>query len=292
MPFVKQQKNKAYFKRYQVKYRRRREGKTDYYARKRLVVQAKNKYNSPKYRLVVRFTNKDIICQIIYAKLQGDFVLSAAYAHELPRYGVKGGLTNWASAYATGLLLARRTLAKLGLADKYEGFAEPDGTVQLIEAAEDAPRPFKAFLDVGLARTSTGARVFGAMKGASDGGIFVPHNGNRFPGFDIETKTNDDELLRNYIYGVHVAEYMEYLEEEDEERYKKQFSTFIKAGITSDKVEDMYTEAHEAIRENPAAQLAEKKGKPAKPYRRLVALNKKQRLNKIKEAKAAFEASQ
>ncbi|KAG1116298.1 hypothetical protein G6F42_013732 [Rhizopus arrhizus] len=47
-PFVKQQKNKAYFKRYQVKYRRRREGKTDYYARKRLVVQAKNKYNSPK----------------------------------------------------------------------------------------------------------------------------------------------------------------------------------------------------------------------------------------------------
>ncbi|KAG0180068.1 60S ribosomal protein L5, partial [Apophysomyces sp. BC1021] len=116
-PFVKQQKNKAYFKRYQVKYRRRREGKTDYYARKRLVVQAKNKYNSPKYRLVVRFTNKDIVCQIVYAKIQGDFVLSAAYSHELPRYGVKGGLTNWAAAYATGLLLARRTLAKLGLAD-------------------------------------------------------------------------------------------------------------------------------------------------------------------------------
>ncbi|KAG2230541.1 hypothetical protein INT48_001193 [Thamnidium elegans] len=290
-PFVKQQKNKAYFKRYQVKYRRRREGKTDYYARKRLVVQAKNKYNSPKYRLVVRFTNKDIVCQIIYAKLQGDFVLSAAYAHELPRYGVKGGLTNWASAYATGLLLARRTLAKLGLADKYEGFSEPDGTVQLIEAAEDAPRPFKAFLDVGLARTSTGARVFGAMKGASDGGIFVPHNGNRFPGFDLETKTNDDELLRNYIYGVHVAEYMEYLEEEDEERYKKQFATFIKNGITSDKVEDMYTEAHEAIRADPSAKLAEKKGKPAKPYRRLIALNKKQRLAKINDAKAIFEAS-
>ncbi|CEP14341.1 hypothetical protein [Parasitella parasitica] len=292
MPFVKQQKNKAYFKRYQVKYRRRREGKTDYYARKRLVVQAKNKYNSPKYRLVVRFTNKDIICQIIYAKLQGDFVLSAAYAHELPRYGVKGGLTNWASAYATGLLLARRTLTKLGLADKYEGFAEPDGKVQLIEASEDGPRPFKAFLDVGLARTSTGARVFGAMKGASDGGIFVPHNGNRFPGFDIESKTNDDELLRNYIYGVHVAEYMEYLEEEDEERYKKQFATFIKEGITSEGVEDMYSEAHELIRADPAPKLTEKKGKPAKPYRRHVALNKKQRLNKIMEAKAAFEASQ
>lgn len=45
-----------------MKYKRRRQGKTDYYARKRLVTQAKNKYGAPKYRLVVRFTNKDIIC--------------------------------------------------------------------------------------------------------------------------------------------------------------------------------------------------------------------------------------
>merc|ERR1711934_158920 len=48
MAFVKLVKNKAYFKRFQVKYRRRREGKTDYYARKRLVAQDKNKYNLDK----------------------------------------------------------------------------------------------------------------------------------------------------------------------------------------------------------------------------------------------------
>ncbi len=59
-------KNKAYFKRFQVKFRRRREGKTDYYARRRLVVQDKNKYNTPKYRMIVRFTNKDICCQVIF----------------------------------------------------------------------------------------------------------------------------------------------------------------------------------------------------------------------------------
>lgn len=47
--------------RFQTKYKRRRSGKTDYYARKRLITQAKNKYNAPKYRLVVRFTNRDII---------------------------------------------------------------------------------------------------------------------------------------------------------------------------------------------------------------------------------------
>ena len=58
-------KNKAYFKRFQVKFRRRREGKTDYYARKRLIWQDKNKYNTPKYRFVVRFTNKDVVCQVM-----------------------------------------------------------------------------------------------------------------------------------------------------------------------------------------------------------------------------------
>ena len=67
------------------------------YARKRLVTQAKNKYNAPKYRLVVRFTNKDIVVQIVYARLQGDFVLAAARSKELPRYGINHGLTNWAA---------------------------------------------------------------------------------------------------------------------------------------------------------------------------------------------------
>jgi large subunit ribosomal protein L5e len=57
-----------------VKYKRRRQGKTDYYARKRLITQAKNKYNAPKYRLVVRFTNRDIITQIVTSEVGGDKV--------------------------------------------------------------------------------------------------------------------------------------------------------------------------------------------------------------------------
>ena len=71
-------------------------------------LQAKNKYNTPKYRMVVRITNKDICCQIVYARLEGDRVVAAAYSHELPRYGVHVGLTNYSAAYCTGLLLARR----------------------------------------------------------------------------------------------------------------------------------------------------------------------------------------
>ncbi|KAF6762271.1 hypothetical protein DFP72DRAFT_878408 [Ephemerocybe angulata] len=260
MPFVKKQKNDAYFSRFQVKYRRRREGKTDYYARKRLVTQAKNKYNAPKYRLVVRITNRDIICQIIYARLQGDFVLTQAQSRELPRYGINHGLTNWAAAYATGLLAARRALTKLGLADKYEGVTEPDGTLTLTEALDedDAPRPFKAYLDVGLKRTSTGSRLFGALKGASDGGIFIPHNEKRFPGFDPESKELDDEVLKKYIYGGHVAEYMESLEEEDDERFKKQFSSYLADGVGSEDIEEIYQNAHAAIREDPTFKPTDK----------------------------------
>lgn len=251
MPFVKVVKNKAYFKRFQVKFRRRREGKTDYYARKRLVVQAKNKYNSPKYRLVVRFTNTDVICQIVYAKIQGDFILASAYSHELPRYGVKLGLTNWAAAYATGLLVARRVLTKLKLANKYQGVVEPDGTLSHTEAEEKGSRPFKCFLDVGLRRTTTGARLFAAMKGASDGGLFIPHSENRFPGYDAESKSLDATVLRKYIYGGHVADYMRFLQEDEEEKYKRQFSKYISAGICADDLEGIYKQAHEKIRADP-----------------------------------------
>jgi ribosomal protein L18 len=44
------------------------EGKTDFYARQALIHQDKNKYNTPKYRFIVRITNKDIICQVRITK--------------------------------------------------------------------------------------------------------------------------------------------------------------------------------------------------------------------------------
>ncbi|KAF2201654.1 hypothetical protein GQ43DRAFT_440403 [Delitschia confertaspora ATCC 74209] len=254
MPFSKLQKNDAYFSRYQVKYKRRRQGKTDYYARKRLITQAKNKYAAPKYRLVVRFTNRDIITQIITSEVTGDKVFVAAYSHELKRYGINHGLTNWAAAYATGLLLARRALKKLELDGDFAGVEEADGEYQLTEAVEvdgEERRPFKVFLDVGLQRTSTGARVFGAMKGASDGGLYVPHSENRFPGYDMESKELDAETLRRYIFGGHVAEYMETLADDDEERYKSQFQGYIDEDVEADGLEELYQDAHKQIREDP-----------------------------------------
>merc|ERR1712153_136645 len=104
--------NKAYFKRFQVKYRRRREGKTDYRARRKMVRQDKNKYNNRKYRLVVRFTSRKVICQIMYATIRGDMVVEQAASTELSKFGVPVGLKNYAAAYCTGLLIARRMLKK------------------------------------------------------------------------------------------------------------------------------------------------------------------------------------
>lgn len=288
-------KTSAYSSRYQTPFRRRAEGKTDYYQRKRLITQHKAKYNTPKYRLVVRFTNKDIICQIVSSTITGDVVLTAAYSHELPRYGITHGLTNWAAAYATGLLVARRALQKLGLDKTYTGVEEVEGEFELTEAVEEGPRPFKVFLDVGLQRTTTGARVFGALKGASDGGLLIPHSPNRFPGWDIESEELDADILRKYIFGGHVAEYMEELADDDEERFQTIFKGYIDDEIDADSLEDIYTEAHAAIRADPSFKPTEKKYTKAqyaentKKYRR-VKLTKAERQAKIDAKIAAFQA--
>lgn len=236
MGFVKVVKNKQYFKRYQVKFKRRREGRTDYQARKRLIFQDKNKYNTPKYRLIVRLSNRNITCQIAYARIEGDRIVCAAYSHELPKYGIKVGLTNYAAAYCTGLLLARRILQKLGLDSLYSGCTEVTGDEYLVEPVEEGPGAFRCYLDVGLTRTTTGARVFGAMKGAVDGGLNIPHSVKRFPGFNAEEKTLDAAVHREHIFGQHVAKYMKELEGEDEEAYKRQFAQYIKLGIRADDV--------------------------------------------------------
>jgi len=285
---VKVIKNKAYFKRFQVKFKRRREGRTDYFARKRLTTQDKNKYNTPKYRLIVRFTNKDITCQIAYAKIEGDVIVCAAYAHELPRYGVKVGLTNYAAAYCTGLLVARRLLQKYKLGDKYEGQTEVDGELFEVEDNDDGPGAFRCYLDVGLNRTTTGARVFGALKGAADGGLDIPHSTRRFPGYDDESDDFSAEVHRNHIFGKNIAEYMKTLSEEDEDAYKKQFSQYIKNGVTADSMEGIYKKAHTAIRADPST----KKNEAKKPFKGKRYLRRKmtlaQRRDSAKQKKDAF----
>jgi len=298
MVFVKVQKSKAYFSRYQVKYRRRREGKTDYRQRKKLCTQAKNKYQSPKYRLVVRFTNRQVICQIAYAMIDGDRVLAQASSSELERYGLSVGLKNYAAAYCTGLLVARRLLQKVGLDDVYEGNTEVDGEVvstevdkktYYVEEVDEDKRPFRALLDVGCRATTTGCRIFGALKGAADGGLDVPHSEKRFPGYDRDAKEYDAEMHRERIFGGHVGEYMEYLEEEDNTKYKQQFASYLDEEIEADGLEELYESVHEAIREDPSP--AQKKDfSPDKSFKRKAKLSYEERKARVEAKKAAKRA--
>ncbi|XAR64557.1 hypothetical protein NMG60_11008286 [Bertholletia excelsa] len=289
MVFVKAQKRKAYFKRFQVKFKRRREGKTDYRARISLINQDKNKYNTPKYRFVVRFTNKDIVAQITSASIAGDNVLAAAYAHELPRYGLEVGLTNYAAAYCTGLLLAHCVLKMLEMEDEYEGNVEVTGEDFSVEPAESR-RPFRALLDVGLIRTTAGNRIFAVLKGALDGGLDIPHSDKRFAGFSKDSKQLDAEVHRKYIYGGHTSM------EDEPEKYQSHFSEYIKKGIDADGIEGMYKKVHAAIHADSTQKKSEKQPpKERKRYnlKRLTYEERKakliERLNALNEAAGADE---
>ena len=126
---------------YRVPLRRRREGKTDYQARKALVV-------SRKLRLVARGSLKNANVQIIQAKPSGDFVLAAANSKELSKlFGWKAPTGNIPAAYLTGLLC--------GLKAKNKGVKD-------------------AILDSGLVSPSKGARIFAMLSGVVDAGVSVP----------------------------------------------------------------------------------------------------------------------
>jgi len=254
---------KSYYKRFQTRFRRRREGKTDYYARKRLIVQDKNKYNTQKYRLVARVTCSKVICQVVYSTIKGDYTLCRADSTELRRYGLEAGLSNYAAAYCTGLLVARRLLKQLNMDKLYTGAAKTDGEEFNVEAKEER-KPFKAVLDVGLVRTTTGNKVFACLKGATDGGLYIPHSNKRFPGFKTSEKgeTYNAKIHRDRIFGGHVDKYMKVLKKAGEEDYKSQFSKWDdnlkKQKI--DSLEKLYAKIHEEIKKkNPDRVKKEKK---------------------------------
>lgn len=133
--------------RYFVPFRRRREARTNYYNRMRLIV-------SENPRMVVRKTNRYIIAQLVTARPEGDVTLVSANSRELPAFGYRGSGSNIPAAYLTGLLFAAKA--------RKAGYRE-------------------AILDIGLHRATKGAAVFGALKGAVDGGLEIPHSEEILP---------------------------------------------------------------------------------------------------------------
>jgi len=248
----------------------------------------------------VRLTNHFVIAQIVHSEIDGDHVMAAAYSSELPRYGLPVGLKNYAAAYCTGLLVARRTLAKLGLADAYKGNEKVTGEVVKTTHTNDAGRtreywvkevaddkkPFRAVLDVGIRPTTTGARIFGALKGASDGGLDIPHNEKRFPGYNRDAKEYKAGKHRERIYGLHVAAFMQELRSEDPEAYAQRFSAFTAAGIDPDNLEDLYKKVHAAIRKDPSP-AAKKPYKSPPQFQQAKKLTLEQRKERVRAKKEA-----
>jgi len=196
--------------------------------------------------------------------------------------------------------VARRLLKKLGLDETYPGLEEPTGDVvsskvngrtYFVTEIDEEKRPFRALLDVGIRNTTTGARVFGAMKGASDGGLDIPHSNKRFPGYTRETKQFDAEAHKSRIMGEHVADYMREMEEDDEENYKKHFAKYLEAEIEADDLEDLYSKVHAAIREDPEREEKTPFTAIDKSFKKPIKLTYDERKAASNAKKASFKAA-
>lgn len=256
MKQIRVSKSSSYFCRFRVKYRRRREGKTDYRARRGLINQDKNKYAAPKLRLIVRFSNSNITCQVAYTTMVGDKIFCSAYAHELHNYGLSLGLTNYSASYCVGLLCARRCLSKFALDNTYnrkQTVNEDNSSIQPDEGSNrHSENTVRVILDSGLKSTSSGSKVFAVLKGALDGGLKIPHNEKRFVGYDKITKKFTAETMQKYIFCSHVSEFMGELKEEEPDSFLRQFSRYIKHKVEHDDLEEIYKKVHKAIWANPA----------------------------------------
>jgi len=154
----------------------------------------------------------------------------------------------------------------------YAGAKKTDGENYNIEKEwkEGQKKPFKAFLDVGLTRTTNGNRIFGCLKGAVDGGLNVPHSNKRFPGFkkEGEKESYNAKAHRERIFGNHVTGWMKKMKERTDDGAKHQFSKW-KACLDKAKVdslEKLYTKVHDEIRKNPVRPARKTQEKRAIKY--------------------------
>jgi large subunit ribosomal protein L18 len=137
--------------RYRVPFRRRREGRTDYRQRLRLLL-------SDRPRAVVRLSHARVRVSLTVFDPVGDRVVAAADSGELAAIGFPdASLRSTPAAYLTGYLA--------GLRAKEHGAAA-------------------AVLDVGLRHPSAGGRLLSALKGLLDSGLELPHGATVFPTAD------------------------------------------------------------------------------------------------------------
>jgi len=149
----------AHSSRYKLAFKRRKEGKTDYKARLKLIGQN-------KYRFVVRISNKHIIAQVVTIEQGGDKTLVAVNSKELEKMGWKAGGKNLSAAYLTGFLCGKRALKK-----------------DITEAT----------MDIGLKTSLKGSKIYAVLKGAVDAGLDIPHDESVIP---AEERLNGEHIAQ------------------------------------------------------------------------------------------------
>ena len=150
---------------YKLKFRRRREMKTDY--KKRLALLKSN-----KPRLVVRKSNNTMVVEVVSYKPEGDVVNAYFSSTALVKKGWKGHTGNLPAAYLAGYACAKMAL-KSGIKE--------------------------SVLDIGLTSPVHASRPFASLKGAIDAGLKVPCDEKVFPKMErITGKHISEEIAKNF----------------------------------------------------------------------------------------------
>lgn len=130
---------------YAVPYRRKREGKTNYHRRLKLLL-------GDSLRLVVRKSSRNVWLQVVGFDGKGDKVVASAHSRELAGHGWKANTCNTCAAYLVGLLLSKKVNKGL-----------------------------TCVLDIGNYASVKGCLLYAAVKGCVDGGMSVACSDKVFP---------------------------------------------------------------------------------------------------------------
>jgi len=190
---------------YRVPFRRRREGKTNYHLRLRLI-------KSNQLRLVIRNSTKNCVVSFNEAKINGDRTLVYACSAQLAKkFDWKYNSGNLSSAYLTGYLA---------------GLQAKKANIQ------------SAILDIGIPIHKN--RIWASLKGVIDAGIEIPHGdifnenlekritGEHIKAYAEKLKSESQELykkefsayLKNKVDPTKIVEVFEKIKKEIEKKIK------------------------------------------------------------------------
>jgi len=158
----------AHGKSQRLRPKRRRQGKTDYHRRMRLL-------RSGAPRAVVRVSNTQVICQLVSYNPGGDSII----------HSVNGKLLTESFSWPSDV--SKKSIPACYVA----GYAL--GKKALSSGNQEA------VLDIGLAASSIGSRVFAALKGMVDAGLEIPHGESVLPSEERINGAHIDDSISSMV---------------------------------------------------------------------------------------------